>query len=42
MGANLTEAVVRRAAHAVTTLYDIAYVFDKVTEIPDTQMHIRP
>ena len=37
MGANLTEAVVTRAARAVTTLYDIAYVFDKVTEIPDTQ-----
>lgn len=37
LGANLTEATVTRAARSVSTLYDIAYSFDKVTEVPITQ-----
>lgn len=37
MGANLTEAKVKRAARSVSTLYDISCTFDKVTEVPVTQ-----
>ena len=37
LGTNLTEATVTRAARSVSTLYDIAYSFDKETEVPVTQ-----